>query len=612
MDQQQPGYTYDENSRTYTSLTNVPLSTNNEIPHEQQIVYYNPPVNYQPFINPQPYQYQQQVVNDQFVNNLPALNLPAQQYHHQQQTVSMIHSNTNQQQVFSSYQPVVKITAPSRSSMTNPTGSSTPITAQNMRGRNDISGVLDSNVQQHRPQYPQTTRIFNNNNMPNKRRQGTNQRGEEDIYLDQYEQNYPIHDDNVPNEQQFSAASRRFASTRYPFAPFTVIFTQDVREKVVVDDLIKHAQVNSSFELQTIAYRRGRSEDNQIRILIFVENAESFSFLYNHSNWPTTLAGCQFTMKTPSIPPQLSLVLPIVSLQIEWNDFVQELKDKYPDIANIIRLKNRAQQPVRAVKLELLSAKIRNEILAAGEIPVMHMKLRVVEYFSQANVLICSNCYAIGHFRKNCPQKDEATCKTCGEKCSKLIDHQCSGVLQCIHCGGPHVSNDTKCKVVKDYRAALTRNLLANIASKNEEGSNSGPAHKNITTSIPSTSGQSYANATQMTPLNSNEIIFKKLDAILIKVEDESSATRLAFNELREEMRNRYEETKQQVVVLENKVINMEKRYDEFCMRTLTMLQNMCTSLWDPIGSQSANWKGYWQEQVKTLSDYRSSLANVT
>lgn len=90
----------------------------------------------------------------------------------------------------------------------------------------------------------------------------------------------------------------------------------------------------------------------------------------------------------------------------------------------------------------------------------MHMKYRVVEYLAQAKVLICSNCYGIGHFRKNCPQGAESTCRTCGEKCENLKEHQCSGIAKCIHCGGPHASNDLKCNVVKDYRAALTRSLF--------------------------------------------------------------------------------------------------------------------------------------------------------
>ena len=200
-----------------------------------------------------------------------------------------------------------------------------------------------------------------------------------------------------------------------------------------------------------------------------MENSESFSFLYETSNWPSTLAGYEFTIKRPSIPLQLALVLPAVSLQIDWEDFVQELKENYSGIAEVIRLKNKAQQSIRAVKLEFLSSKARNEMLEAGEISVMHLKLKVIEFYTKANVLICSNCYGIGYFKKSCPQKSESACKTCSEKVVNLKEHRCSGIAKCIHCGEPQVSNDTRCKVVQGYRAALTLNLLANLIPANEE-----------------------------------------------------------------------------------------------------------------------------------------------
>jgi hypothetical protein len=232
-----------------------------------------------------------------------------------------------QQALLPSYQPPVP-------SMTNPTVSSTPILVQNKRGRNDISDTSESNVQV-RPQYPQTTRVFNSCNTPNKHHRITNQRYE-GAYPGTYAQNLPNRMNQGEtatgntNQQQPSLAACRFATTRFPFSPFTVIFTQEVREKIVIDDLIKHALNSSNFELKTVAYRRGRAENNECRILIFVENSESFTFLYDQNNWPATLAGCPFTTKIPSIPPQLALVLPHVSLQTDWDDFVQELKDKHP------------------------------------------------------------------------------------------------------------------------------------------------------------------------------------------------------------------------------------------------------------------------------------------
>jgi hypothetical protein len=257
---------------------------------------------------------------------------------------SLSHSNTSKQQVLSSsHHSLMGGTVPTNTLMSNPTVSSTPVSAQTKRGRNDTSGVSESNVRL-RPQFPQSTRIFNSSISSNKRVRRTNQQTNEGIYLDHYGQNHPVQLNQNENDnlQQPSTAACRLATTRYPFSPYSVIFMQEVREKIVVDDLIKHASDNLNFELKTVAYRKGRSENNDHRVLIFVENSESFAFLYDKQNWPNMLAGGQFSIKSPSIPPQLSLVLPIVPLHIGWDDFVQELKDKYPNIVDIIRLKNKA------------------------------------------------------------------------------------------------------------------------------------------------------------------------------------------------------------------------------------------------------------------------------
>ena len=90
-------------------------------------------------------------------------------------------------------------------------------------------------------------------------------------------------------------AACRFAASRFPFSPFSVIFTNEVRDKVVMDSLITHARNNHNFELKMVAHRRGRSDTSDCRILISVGNGESFAFLYDGNNWPTALAGCNFS-----------------------------------------------------------------------------------------------------------------------------------------------------------------------------------------------------------------------------------------------------------------------------------------------------------------------------
>jgi len=97
---------------------------------------------------------------------------------------------------------------------------------------------------------------------------------------------------------------------------------------------------HKKFELKIVAYQRGRTENDECRILIFVENTQSFAYPYDLNNWPATLAGYEFSTKCPSIPPQLAIFLPSLSLQVEWNNFAHDLKDTYPTTANIIRLKN--------------------------------------------------------------------------------------------------------------------------------------------------------------------------------------------------------------------------------------------------------------------------------
>ncbi|CAF3392938.1 unnamed protein product [Rotaria socialis] len=237
---------------------------------------------------------------------------------------------------------------------------------------------------------------------------------------------------------------------------------------------------------------------------------------------------------------------------------MQELKDIYPGTINVIRLKNKAQQPIRAVKLEFMSVKARNEILEAREITVSHLKYKVVEFFAQASVLICSNCSGIGHFRKSCPQKNEA---------------------------------------------ALT-------------GYNSGPepAQSNNQHISTTTNELSYANVVKKMPSNSNahELIFKKLDSILTKMEEESNATCQSLIEFKQEIRSSYADTKQQTEELEEKVKSMEKKFEDISVRTCTIIQNICASILDPQKSQGINWKSYWQDQIKTMVEVRSSLSKST
>jgi hypothetical protein len=64
------------------------------------------------------------------------------------------------------------------------------------------------------------------------------------------------------------------------------------------------------------------------------------------------------------------------------------------------------------VKLEFTSSKVCEELLNERKIIIDYVAYDIEEYLAPANVLICSKCMGIGHFKKQCTQVKD-TCHTC-------------------------------------------------------------------------------------------------------------------------------------------------------------------------------------------------------
>lgn len=284
-------------------------------------------------------------------------------------------------------------------------------------------------------------------------------------------------DRNAQQKPTVSEEAKRFAQSRYPFSPFVIKMKQNIRDKIIVDFLCKHVKDNHQAVLELAGYRCTVDDDPSYgyKLLLFVKNIDTFALLLDQKVWPKEMCGHSFNLIPPSIPPQLAVVIPDVPMNINMDEFSEEIRANYEQIVSVVRLRNRFQREIKAVKVEFSSVTARKNILNKNRMFIMGLSLEVVEYLAQAHVLICSQCMKIGHFRKNCPQTNEHTCSTCGDKCEDIKFHKaaCSGVLKCIHCGGTHKSNDTKCPIVKDYRAALTRSLLTVQVQQDEHMRNS-------------------------------------------------------------------------------------------------------------------------------------------
>ena len=420
------------------------------------------------------------------------------------------------------------------------------------------------------------------------------------------------------NRQPFevSSAAYRFASTRYPFSPYVISFKTAVKDKLVIDELVKHAK-EQNVELKIAAYRHKQVE-NDHRILLFVDNIDSFCFLTNNSNWPTRLCQETFHIKKPSTPPQLCIILPNVSLNTDWDEFVRDMKEQYVEIVDVVRLKNRSQQFVRTVKVEFSCAKARNNLLEQREMSINYMKYRVIEYLTPAQVLICGNCCEIGHFQKNCPHRDKTICKTCGENCNDIKNHSCSGLPKCIRCGEDHKSTDSKCLIVKSYRAALTRNLLQQPVLSSKGFINTNPSLVDFPPAFAKHSKPFTATTTsQVGEVNLDTLLSKKLDSFLEEIKVESKKTRETIDDLRKDMQEHIEESRKKIdgierkiEAFENKVQTIESEFQDYTSMINRVLENICLVIAQTVNVAPEDKKYFATESQKLKA--HSSRSKLT
>ncbi len=63
------------------------------------------------------------------------------------------------------------------------------------------------------------------------------------------------------------------------------------------------------------------------------------------------------------------------------------------------------------------------------------------------------------------------------------------------------------------------------------------------------------------------------------------------------------EEMKQQVADVEKKVETLQDNFTNHSMIIYKLLQNRCSTMLDPVGTQDDTWKDYWRHQAKKLSE---------
>lgn len=285
----------------------------------------------------------------------------------------------------------------------------------------------------------------------------------------------------IPNDHHrfISSASARYALTRFPFPPHIVRFnTKKISICLFKEEIIKHFKSNHNFNIDIVNCRSSsvKCSINESDILLYVKDSHSFALLLDPDKWPLTICGESFHFpSSPSIPPQLSLMIKNVDLRLDFDAFTNGIKQINPCVKNVIRMKNKFGNYIKLVKIELTSPAARDELLRGKHIHIDYIRYEIDEYLSPVNVLICSKCCGLGHFRRQCTEPVE-TCKSCGQSYNDRKDHHCAATPRCKHCNGEHLSNSMKCPVIKSFRSELTRKML-NINQVNP--SSSAAVHSN-------------------------------------------------------------------------------------------------------------------------------------
>ncbi|CAF3664976.1 unnamed protein product [Rotaria sp. Silwood1] len=164
-----------------------------------------------------------------------------------------------------------------------------------------------------------------------------------------------------------SIEATRYAQTRFPFSPFIIRFNSgNIKESHAAEQITKHFYDIVKIDVNIVNSRKStvKCQGDDSDLLIYVKDVDSFSALFVKQYWPQQIGEQAFTFPSmPSFPPPLSMIMKNVDLIVDLNELCAELNSLYPEIHNIIRLKNKYQNDIKMMKIEILSSSKRDALL---------------------------------------------------------------------------------------------------------------------------------------------------------------------------------------------------------------------------------------------------------
>jgi hypothetical protein len=331
--------------------------------------------------------------------------------------------------------------------------------------------------------------------------------------------------------------------SRPSFPPFRLSFKdgQTPSELSIIKDINRQYQISLSFGRYS-AFGKKKS------FLLYANSSEQFDRLLNRSTWPPKICNLDYDLDSPSkIPTSYSVVVLNVPAQWSIEDFENDIKKQYQTIVKVERLYVRGGKPISKVRIDFSSNKelaiiIKNKRMVLDD---ANTSFPIEPYTPPIRILRCYNCQQYNdHTALNCPNKDKPVCFKCGQ--NHLYDPNCQNKICCAHCHQEHMAGNPNCPRKIEERNKRSAEMKAKSDRQQQRPTNPNPLSSVWNIQPDEQLAVTLSPKTNALAPNENEYmtsmieISKKLDALMLKIDDISAEQSIASKKFEKLNQNVY------------------------------------------------------------------------
>jgi hypothetical protein len=220
----------------------------------------------------------------------------------------------------------------------------------------------------------------------------------------------------------------------------------DVSAAGVIEDYFKQQGISVTFSLV------GHTGN---KLKLGVNDKESYATLISTDKWPSQINNINITVIKPKFTPDsFALVVRYVPLQYNEEYVKEEIERNLQSAENVKRIHYRFQRRTNDFRFTVKDLREYNTLLKLGRISIGNSFCTITPFLTGNRMTYCTRCWCLGHMRDKC-ELDYPRCRICLDNLIDGQTHECSNIVRCAQCDGPHHSLSSDCGKVVEYRSDL-------------------------------------------------------------------------------------------------------------------------------------------------------------